>query len=502
MRKRQAKSYVSVVMAVLVVVSQGYAVTGGPQLPNPGSAPLTHDQQIQLGYQAASQVYQQMPVLPENDPLTLYVQQLGKKLAATIPSQYSWPWEFHVIPQKDINAFALPGGPMFVNAGTIAAASNEAELAGVMAHEMSHVYMQHGAKQVGKSQTTSLIAGIAGAVLGAATHGVLGQLAQAGIQFGAQGIMLKYSREDEAQADYVGAIIMWKAGYNPKAMAEFFQKLATEGGSAPPQFLSDHPNPGNREQAIKDEIASWPQKRYKNTSAAFQQAHQRAVGTKLYTAQQIEQGAKSGEWTRLNRQSGAVFKAPEGVAVTQPASAQQGASTPAAAVPLQDVLPSPHMVTSDLGPITISHPDNWQVAAPTQSGEDVRVAPPAGVSGNAIGYGVVINGAKPKNGQSMDLDQMTAELVQALQSGGDVQPAGNPKTISVAGTQGRSVEMTSTSPFRDANGQPQKEADWLVTVPRPDGSSVIYLVFVAPQAEVGRFRPSFEKMLQSLQFNQ
>ena len=107
---------------------------------------------------------------------------------------------------------------MFVNVGTITAAANEAELAGVMAHEMSHVYMQHSAKQAGKSQTTGAIAGIAGAILGSTTQGMWGSPAQAGIQFGAQGLMLKYSRTDEAQADSVGAIILYKSSYNPQAI--------------------------------------------------------------------------------------------------------------------------------------------------------------------------------------------------------------------------------------------------------------------------------------------
>ena len=134
-------------VALLLLACQGYAVVGPPQLPNPGNTRTTRDQQIQLGFQAASQVYQQMPVLPDASPETEYIRKLGQKLVATIPSEYSWPFQFHVIPQKEINAFALPGGPMFVNIGTITAASNEAELAGVMAHEISHVYMQHSAKQ-------------------------------------------------------------------------------------------------------------------------------------------------------------------------------------------------------------------------------------------------------------------------------------------------------------------------------------------------------------------
>jgi len=466
---------------------------------------MTRDQQIQLGFQAASQVYQQMPVLPDSSPETQYIRKLGQKLVATIPSEYSWPFEFHVVPQKEINAFALPGGPMFVNIGTITAASDESELAGVMAHEMSHVYMQHSAKQAGKAETTSMIAGIAGAVLGATNPGGLGSLAQAGIQFGAEGLMLKYSRGDEAQADAVGAVILYRSGYNPQAMADFFKKLAAEGSTGP-QFLSDHPNPGNREAAIQKEIATWPPKTYSSTSAEFNAVHQRALGVKAYSAQEIAQGAKSDEWARLNKQNGAVFKAPAGLGLTTPASLTAPASAEPAGtaerVSLQSVLPSSRMVTSDLGPLKIAHPDNWQVIPPAQNGQGVRIAPPHGISGDAVGYGVVINGVKPQNGQAMNLDQLTAELVRAMQSGGgDLSPVGQAQAITVAGVQGRSVAMQSTSPFPDANGRPQKERDWLVTIPQSDGS-LVYFVFVAPQSEFERFRPSYESMLRSLQFRQ
>jgi predicted Zn-dependent protease len=164
-------------ITLFLLVSLAYAMVGEPQLPDPGNAPMNHDQQIQMGFQAASQVYQQMPVLPDSSPETQYIRKLGEKLVATIPSEHSWPFEFHVIPQKEINAFALPGGPMFVNVGTITAASDEGELAGVMAHEMSHVYMQHSAKQAGKTQTMAALAGLAGAILGSTTDGTLGSLA-------------------------------------------------------------------------------------------------------------------------------------------------------------------------------------------------------------------------------------------------------------------------------------------------------------------------------------
>ncbi len=467
----------------------------GPQLPDPGNTAVSREQQIQLGFQAASEVYKQMPVLPDNSPETQYIRQLGQRLVATIPQEYSWPFEFHTIAQKDINAFALPGGPMFVNVGTIDAAANEAQLAGVMAHEMAHVYMQHSAKQMQKGQTTQALAGILGAIVGA-RGGALGNLAQMGIQLGAGTLMLKYSRSDEAQADAVGAMIMYRAGYDPRALADFFNRLAEEnGGSGGPQFLSDHPNPGNREQAILKEAQSWPPKQFKTNSTAFNQARQHAQTLKLYTAQEIADGAKSGRWADLNRKNGAVFKAPPGVHIQQTTSdASQGA--PAGPVSSRDVYPSSRMVSENLGPISISRPDNWEVFSPQQQGQSLTIAPRAGVTSNGIGYGVVINAVRPQ--QQGSLDQITNEIVRSLQSGGgDLQATGSPQPITVAGIRGRSVMMESTSPFPSSSGQQQRERDWLVTLPQQDGS-VLYLVFVAPAGEFERLKPTFDNMLKSL----
>ena len=304
---RAPKSVATIVLILLA--SLAFTAVPAPQLPEPGKAPMSRPQQIQVGFQAASQVYQQMPVLPDSSPETQYIRKLGKRLVATIPAQNSWPFEFHTVAQKEINAFALPGGAMFVNVGTITAASNEAELAAVMGHEMSHVYMQHSAKQQGKAQKTQEIAGLAGAILGATEKGVAGSLAQEGLKFGTEGLILKYSRSDEAQADHVGAIILYKAGYNPQAMADFFRKLASQG-SAGPQFLSDHPNPGNREQAIEKEIASWPPEKYDAGDGSFAAARQHAMSVKVYSAQEIAQGAKTGQWAKFNKQNGATFQAP------------------------------------------------------------------------------------------------------------------------------------------------------------------------------------------------
>ena len=479
---------------LLTVALQCLAQTGGPELPNPGNPRITREQQQKLGLQAAAEVYKQIPVLPDSSPETQYVRQLGKRLVATIPPEHSWPFEFHVVAQKEINAFALPGGEMFVNVGTITAAANEAELAGVMAHEMSHVYMQHSAKQMEKAQLTQGLAGLAGAILGD-RGGMLGSLAQAGVQVGAGMVMLKYSRGDEAQADEVGAMILYRAGYNPQAMVDFFKKLESQGGSGP-QFLSDHPNPGNREAAIQKEIQGWPPENYRATDAAFTETRQHAAGIKAFTAEEIARGAKSGQWDALNKQNGAVFNAPGGTpSETTPATSTTTTVNP---VSWNDVMPSAKLVTADLGPIRIARPENWEVITPQGQGQSVIIAPRAGIVSNGIGYGVAINGVSSQ-GNNATIDQMTDEIVRNLQSGGgDLQAIGETTQIKVAGVRGRSVTMQSTSPFPDAKGQSQKERDWLVTIPRPDGS-VIFLVFVGPESEFEHLAPTFDKMLKSVQ---
>jgi beta-barrel assembly-enhancing protease len=245
-------------------------------------------------------------------------------LVATIPPEHAWPFEFHVVAQKDINAFALPGRQMFVNIGTITAAANEGELAGVMAHEIFHEYMQHSAKQASKAQTTSLLAGLAEAALGATVGGTVAQLEQMGIQMGAQGLTLEHSRSDEAQADAVGAIILYKAGYNPQALANFFKILESQGGQLPPQWLSDRPI----EQALEKEISNWPPENYASNSLAFLKVRQHAMGVTAYTGEEIAQRAKSGQWAALNKKNGATFNPTGANALAASASAAAPSPSP------------------------------------------------------------------------------------------------------------------------------------------------------------------------------
>jgi predicted Zn-dependent protease len=453
-----------------------------PQLPDPGKASLSRQEQEQLGLKTAAEVYKQMPVLPDSSPITQYVQKLGKKLEGVIPPDRSWPYQFHVVPQKEINAFALPGGPIFINLGTIQAAQNEAQLAGVMAHEMSHIYMQHSAKQMGKSQWTSLLAGIAGAVM---PQSGIGDLARMGIQFGAGTVMMKYSRSDEAQADSVGAIIMYKTGFNPKALADFFTMLEKESGGGGPQFLQSHPNPGNREAAIAKQIQPWPPKEFLASSNAFAQAREEAKGSKTYTAQEIDQGAKQGIWARQNAHSGAL--------PANDAAASAG-SADVTNVSLRDVRPSNRFSQTQQKAFTISYPDNWQA---TGNASSFLIAPPAAVSEAGIAYGVVIDTSFTASGP---LDAATQQVIQSLMKDNTgMRQEGKVQSVLVNGVEGRSVYLRATSPVLQG-GQPLPERDWLVVVPRADGG-LVSLVFVAPERDFDQLSGVYQKMLDSLRVN-
>jgi Zn-dependent protease with chaperone function len=459
-----------------------------PKLPNPGDTGVSKQQQEQLGLQAMAEVYKQMPVLPDSSPETQFVQRLGKKLVAVIPPESSWPYQFHVIPQKEINAFALPGGPVFINVGTITAAANEAELAGVMAHEISHIYMQHSIKQMKKQQTTQGVFGILGAVLGQ-SGGIASTLGRLGLGIGQGLLTLRYSRGDEAQADAVGAVIMYKADYNPVALAQFFEKLEKEGGSNGPNFLSDHPNPGNRVSAVEAEVRNWPPEHYQTDNAAFLRVRQEASGVKAYSAQEIAQGAQQGLWARMNQEKGSTPR-------NLPAATQQSSNGVLSNVSYEQVRPSGTFKQIRTNLLDIAYPSNWQVS-PADNGQGLTIAPAAGMSQGAVGYGVVVNSFDARGAST--LGDATEALVADLErSNPGLRADGRSRPLDVSGNQGRSVELTGNSPVQQ-NGRPLRERDWLVTLPAPQGG-LVYMIFIAPENTFSQLRPTFEQILNSTRF--
>jgi hypothetical protein len=241
---------------------------------------------------------------------------------------------------------------------------------------------------------------------------------------------------------------------------------------------------------VQNEIKDWPPKQYQDNSQAFVAARQDATKVKAYTAQQISQGAKSGEWARQNRQSGAV---PANVPVSSNSPGDQGGGGTLTNVSYSQVKPSGSFSQYQQGGISISYPSNWQTAA-SQNG--LTIAPAAGASQGAVAYGMVMGAAQMPSGAS--LDQATQALVQSMeQSNPGLQATGSSSSIQVNGMQGRSQMMVGNSPIQQ-NGQPLREQDWLVTVVSPN-NQLVYAVFVAPKKDFSRLKSTYQRMLQSLQ---
>jgi beta-barrel assembly-enhancing protease len=267
MKRITASAIVSILVVALVWAQ-------GPTQFHPGFNLFTKAQDVQVGQENAALVRKQMPII--RDPfLNEYVTRVGKRLVSGREAQESgFPFTFEVVADPSINAFALPGGPMFINTGLLRAVDNEAQLAGVMGHEMSHVILRHGTNQASKSRLIELPAVLGSQMAG---NSMMGRLAALGIGLGANSVLLKFSRSAESQADLMGSHLMAEAGYNPMEMARFFEKLNAQGSHGL-QFLSDHPNPDNREKAIQEEAHRLPQQNYGYETGEFQRMKQAIAG--------------------------------------------------------------------------------------------------------------------------------------------------------------------------------------------------------------------------------
>jgi len=258
-----------VTLAVFVfVIAAAAAQTQGPTELKPGFNLFTKQQDIQLGQEAAAEV-RKKSTLVKDPVLTEYVNEIGRRLAQSREAKDSgFNFTFEVVADPAINAFALPGGPMFINTGLLKAIDNEAQLAGVMGHEMSHVILRHGTNQASKADLIQIPLALAGQLTD--NDAMMGQLAQLGIGLGADSVLLKFSRTHESQADLMGSHMMAEAGYDPIQMARFFNKLKTTDTADAIEFISDHPSPVNRAHAIALESTRLPQQTYGYQTGQFQ----------------------------------------------------------------------------------------------------------------------------------------------------------------------------------------------------------------------------------------
>jgi hypothetical protein len=417
---------------------------------------------IKAGQEAAAEAKKELPML-NDERVDQYIEGVGARLVMAIPPEFQHPefkFTFDVVNQKDINAFALPGGPMFLNRGMMEASKTEAEMAGVMAHEISHVALRHGTAGASKSTLPSIL-GTVGQIGGAILGGPGGDLLGLGSQIGAGAWMTKYSREYESQADILGAQILARAGYDPREMANMFKTIEAEGGGGGVEWLSSHPNPGNRYNAITKEAQSL-QVQGKADVSQFpdMQARLKNDGPS-YTAEQIAKGQhKTGNTPTANTAR---------TVKVDPPAAEWRTQSPA-------------------NFLQLSVPSNWsQVKGATYAPQGAFFEAQNGRT--SFTHGVKFGTAKG----SGNLQKDTQSLLNGFAQGNpQLRLQTQPQRDSLSGRQALTTTLTNVS---DVTGQPEQVA--LTTTSLPDGT-LLYMVGVAPQTEAATYSDAFRRVKESV----
>ena len=433
---------------------------------------------VQLGREAAAEVRKQMPLLPEDGDVDSYVERVGQHLAESIPQEFKHPefhYDFSVVNVREINAFALPGGPMFVNRGMIEAAHNEGEMAGVMAHEISHVALRHGTAQATKAENPGLqIGAIGGAILGAVIGGNLGQVVAQGTQFGLGTYMLKFSREYETQADILGAQIMARAGYDPRGLASMFKTIEQQGSSGGPEWLSDHPNPGNRYERISEEAAKVP---ISSNKRGGQESEFPAIQNILKRMAPAPTMADVEKNSRTSRNPNGGSKYPDDTRAGGPVSPPSGR----------------YRTYQQNGLLSISVPDNWKQFEDNSS---VTFAPD-GAYGNHQGESVFTHGAIVGVADTNATDLTTASgqfIAGVLRGNSYLQVESRSQKLRIGGRDGLMRRLSGISPVTN-----QKEIVDVYSVFSNRGRFV-YVLQVVPGNAQPQYRRAFDDMVRSVNF--
>jgi hypothetical protein len=430
---------------------------------------------VRLGQQAAAEAERQFPLLRDSE-VSGYVEGVGRRLVASIPPEFQHPefrYYFRVINARDINAFALPGGPMYVNRGMIEAARTEGEMAGVMAHELSHVALRHGTAQATKGQKYGLLAGIAG-IAGTIFGGpAVGQLAQAPFAV----YFLKFSREYETEADILGARIMANAGYDPRELANMFRTIERQGGSGGGGWFSDHPSPSNRYARINQEAQYLRVNNPIRETAQFYEVQQRL--RRYGTAPTLAEIQRSGQ--RYPNQG----EYPTGDRTNYPSAPRGRVEYPS----------SRYRSYSPFGVLRVSVPENWRQLS--EQGNSVWFAP-NGAYGSVNGQVVYTHGVNFGVAQtnSRNLQQATNDFLNGLQQGNpNLRARSNYQRTSI---DGRSALTISLSNANEATGQ--TEVINVITTQLRNGE-LFYMITVSPGNEYSNYQNAFQNILRSLQLN-
>ncbi len=468
--------------AILLAALSGQAACGGGPLSGPTQAPpgsksqpqfkpgfnlFSPEQDVQMGQQSAQQVMRETPMVPENHPVVGYVRQLGAKLSSKAAGE-RFNYKFWVVATKEINAFALPGGFLFVNAGTIAAARNEGELAGVVAHEIAHAALRHGTTQASKAKLAEGGLGILGVLAGAGERPELGQIVSQVGGFGANMLFLKFGRSAEKQADLEGARMVAEAGYDPRDMANFFKTLQAEGGQRTPEMLSDHPDPGNRIKYILDEIPKLPVAASPvHSTNEFEQA-------KAYLTGRAPQQLSLAQKSQLHR-----------VGPKDPSDLELGQRPPRPAGQFK-------AQQAKDGSFAVQVPANWDAI---EGGAATLIFAPRGAYGKhndsfIVTHGIFVGVANPQGG---DLGRATAALIQQqIADNADFQVIKQPQPINFGGQQGYVAAIAGPSAHTGV-----AEVDVTYTTVTADGR-LLYIITIAPEDEQGVYKAAFEQVLKSL----
>jgi Zn-dependent protease with chaperone function len=465
-RPADARSVVSrwFVTPVVVILAAVVATAQTPiRVPDNKYTPA---QDVELGREAAAEARKQLPIMTDRE-VTAYLDRIGSRLVAAIPEELRQPafdYTFQAVNVRDVNAFALPGGPMFVNRGMIQASRTEGEVASVMAHELSHVVLRHGTAQASKA-TKYQIGQVAGAIVGAIIGGQVGAVVAQGTQFGLGTAFLRFGREYERQADLAGAQIMARAGYDPREMAAMFKTLEGSGASSGPEWLSSHPNPGNRAEAIQKEAASLRVTNAVTGTAAFRQA--KAYLESLPRAPTTADAIKNPAQARTTpRRTG-------------------GATTARVEAPSETFT---EYIEGDI--FSVSVPDNWVELA---SASSVTFAPEGGFfSGDqesGFSHGVQF-GVVPNSGRNLraTTDALMASLAESNPGFGRPSAFRNVTVDGQRGLQSTIINAPTGAP---------RESVRLVTVTLPDGK-VLFMVGVAPEAESRSYQGVFDEIVRSI----
>jgi hypothetical protein len=458
------------VVAAVVLVS--VSVASAQTRITPPKNKYSPQQDVQLGREASAQVEKQLPLL-RDDNVASYVSDIGRRLVSSIPAELQHPefnYTFKVVNVKEINAFALPGGPMYVNRGMIEAAKSEGEVAGVVAHELSHVALRHGTAQATKA-TKYEIGTIAGAVIGAIVGGQAGNVIAQGTQFGLGTAFLRFSREFERQADLEGSQIMARAGYDPRDMANMFKTIEKQGGAGGPQWLSDHPNPGDRYTYITKEAQLLHVENATHDTGAFQSAQARL--RQMPPAPSTEDATRNAGRTTSGSPTGA---------------------TGAGRITGNVERPSSRYTSYTEGNLfRLSVPSNWRELAGNNS---VTFAPDGGY-GAANQQSVFTHGVEAglTRNETHDLQTATDELVQSLaQSNPRMGRNSGYDRGTIGGRQGLRTVLSNQN---EVTGRPERIA--LYTTLLNDGT-LFYLIGVAPDNEFNTYDQVFNRVASSVQF--